>query len=61
MLVIKLFKPKKVEMGDCSRKNPSRGVKDIEFSGVLKIQHAKIPEVNYKRWVFSRGDQEKVM
>ena len=46
MLLIKLFKPKKVEMGDCSRKNPSRGVKDIEFSGVLKIQHVKIPEVN---------------
>ena len=29
-----------------SRKNPNRGVEDMEFSGILKKEHAEIPGVN---------------
>ena len=35
-------------------------VKDMEFPGVLKKEHAEIPGINLKRKVISRGVQEKL-
>ena len=41
-----------------SRKNPDRGVEDVELAGVLKKLQEEFPRVNLKQSGISRGDQE---
>ena len=56
-----LFKATVLREFGYSRKNSNRGVKDMEFPGVIRKVHVENLEVNLKRRGISRSVQEKLM